>query len=88
MPRKTRTPSPTPRSTGKAVPYASLAEGPAPQERLAHFLAQSNNPQAGPMTEEEFDRFLDEVHEVWPDDEEIDRFLDWLHQARREGRYR
>jgi hypothetical protein len=35
----------------------------------------------------DFDRFLDEVGDVWPKDESPDEFLDWLRRSRREGRY-
>jgi hypothetical protein len=85
MVRKSKVPSP--RKRRPAAPYPSLAEGPTPQERLARLLGQAAPPAAAPMTEAEFDRFLDEHRDLWPEEAEIDRFIAWLHKGRREGRY-
>lgn len=35
----------------------------------------------------DFDKFLDEVGDVWPEDENIEDFLAWLYKARRTGKY-
>jgi hypothetical protein len=67
--------------------YRSLANGPAPAERLAKFLKETETAATRPMTEGELDQWLSEHAGVWPDETEIDEFVAWLHKARREGRY-
>jgi hypothetical protein len=34
---------------------------------------------------EDFDRYLEEVSDFWPQDETCDEFLVWLRRLRREG---
>ena len=68
-----------------APPYASLAEGPPPAERLAALLEQSKASDRRPMTAEEFDRFMQQPSD-WPADENIDDFIAWLRERRREDR--
>lgn len=84
MPRKSKTTAPKRKKTS---PYPSLLQGPTPAERLARYRAENPNPKAGPMTEEEFDKFLEEVGDVWPEEEDMDEFIAWLRKARRTGRY-
>jgi hypothetical protein len=34
---------------------------------------------------EDFQRFLDEIGDVWPDEESVDEFIAWLAETRRMG---
>ena len=66
-------------------PYPSLAPVPTPAERLAEVEAQAAARGLKPMTEVEFDQYLEGFRDLWPTDEEIDEFLAWLRKSRREG---
>ncbi|GEM_PF-6027835 len=35
----------------------------------------------------DFDKFLDEVGDVWPPDEDVDEFIAWYRAGRKTGRY-
>jgi hypothetical protein len=67
--------------------YPSLARGPTPKERLAKLRAAAVERGIKPMTSEEFDRYIEEFKDVWPDNAEIDAFVAWIHKARRTGKY-
>lgn len=54
--------------------YPSLAQGPTTQERREKLAEQARAHGIRPMTEKEFDRYLEEFKDLWPDDE-IDAFV-------------
>lgn len=73
-------------SNGKRVPYSKTAKCISPALRLAGVLKRARARGIKPMTAEQFDRYLDECRDLWPD-KAIDDFLAWLRKSRREGRY-
>ena len=86
MPAK-RNPSSSPtkrrrRSPTKA-PYPSLAQGPTPAERRKEVEKRMRRHGLAPI--EDFDRYLEDVTDFWPEDETCDDFLVWLRKLRREG---
>jgi hypothetical protein len=56
-------------------------------ERLAKLLQESHARGAGPFTEQELEKLIEENRQLWPQEKEIDEFIAWLHHCRREGRY-
>ena len=86
MPAK-RNPSSSPmkrrrRKLPKAL-YSSLAQGPTPAERRKELEKRMR--QRGLVPIDNFDRYLEEVSDFWPEDETCDEFLGWLRRLRREG---
>jgi hypothetical protein len=63
--------------------YSSLAKGPAPSERRKE--VETRMRQRGLTPIDDFDRYLAEVTDFWPEDESCDEFLAWLRKLRREG---
>jgi hypothetical protein len=78
-------PSPTkrPRRERPKPPYPSLVQGPSPAERRKEI--EKHLRQRGITPVEDFDRYLQEVSDFWPQDETCDEFLVWLRRLRREG---
>jgi hypothetical protein len=77
------------KSARKPIPklarlYPALAHGPSPAERRARL--QTSMRQRGIPPIEDYDGYLDEVSDFWPDDETCDDFLAWLRRLRREER--
>ncbi len=60
---------------------------PTPKQRREQALREARAKGVKPMTEADFDKFLDEVGDVWPEDENLEDFLAWLYKARRTGKY-
>jgi hypothetical protein len=58
---------------------------PTPKQRLAQALREARAKGVKPITD--FDKYLDEVGDVWPEDENIEDFLAWLYKGRRTGKY-
>lgn len=79
MPRKSR-------ATPQLVkpPYPSLALSPTPAERRA--MLEKRLAEKGVQPIQDFDQFLEEMGDVWPENEDLDEFLAWLKQLRREGK--
>ena len=88
MGHKSKTTSSLPGGTQDAVSYPTLPGSLTPAERLAQIEAAAAARGLKPMTEEEFERFIADHQEAWPNETEVDEFVTWLHQCRREGRYR
>jgi hypothetical protein len=92
MSPKAKTLTLKPKTSGKGKKskrtYSSLANGPAPAERLAKLLQKAAARGVRPMTEEGWGRLIEAHRGAWPNESEIDEFISWLQQARREGRYR
>ena len=63
--------------------YPSLVQGPRPAERRKK--VKKHMRQRGITPIEDFDRYLEEVSDFWPQDESCDEFLVWLRRLRREG---
>ena len=77
-----------PGHTKEVVSYPTLQGVPTAAERLAQLEAAAAARGLKPMTEEEFERFIADHQDAWPNEAEVDEFVTWLHQCRREGRYR
>jgi hypothetical protein len=87
MPVKRKPPPRPPRRAGKnglAQLYRSLAQGPTPAQRRKQLQERLNQRGIGPITD--FENYLQEVGDFWPEDESCDEFLAWLRNLRREGR--
>jgi hypothetical protein len=69
----------------QSTPAPSGVKEPTAAERLA--ALEQEAVARGVLPVADFDRFLDEVGDVWPKDENLDDFLVWLRQARHEWRY-
>ncbi len=86
MPAK-RNPAPSPtkrrRRERPKMLYPSLAQGPTSAERRK--AVEKRMRQRGLTPIEDFDRYLEEVSNFWPQDETCDEFLVWLRRLRREG---
>lgn len=65
--------------------YPSLAQGPTPQDRREKLAEQARAHGIRPMTAKEFDCYLEEFKDLWPDGE-IDAFIAWLQENRQGGR--
>jgi hypothetical protein len=85
MPRKSNSAVERRKGGARTTPAASRLKEPTPAERLAELERQAAARGVLPLAD--FDRFLDEVGDVWPKDENLDEFLGWLRRSRREGRY-
>jgi len=85
MPRKAKPAVERTKSGARTTPAASGVKEPTAAERLAALEQQAAARGVLPIAD--FDRFLDEVGDVWPKDENLDEFLGWLRRSRREGRY-
>ena len=72
----------------EALAYPTLQIGSTPAERLAQLEAAAAARGLKPMTEEEFDRFIADHQDAWPNGAELDEFITWVHRSRREGQYR
>jgi len=66
--------------TGAGV--VSQDEGIRPGLTLEELAAQQ-----GVQPIEDFQRFLDEIGDVWPDEESADEFIAWLRRSRRVGHF-
>src|SRR5437667_4601351 len=64
--------------------YPSLAHSPTPAERRAELEQRLCQRGARPI--EDFDHYLEDVSDFWPEDETCDEFLAWLRALRREER--
>jgi hypothetical protein len=84
MSRKSKPTAPKVKSAS-AGPTSSLAQGPAPAARLAELEKRAAERGIKPV--EDFDQFLEEVGDVWPEEEDLEEFLAWLRKSRQEGRY-
>jgi hypothetical protein len=86
MPAK-RSPSAFPRKQRRPnrprLRYSSLAKGPAPSERRKE--VETRMRQRGLTPIDDFEGYLAEVTDFWPEDESCDEFLAWLRKLRREG---
>ena len=71
--------------TGKAAGkrptelHPSLADGPTPAARRK--ALEERMRQRGLKPIEDFDRYLEEVGDFWPEEESCDEFLAWLRRA-------
>ena len=63
--------------------YPSLAQGPTSAERRAKLEKRMRRRGLKPIAD--FDAYLQEVSDFWPQDETCDEFLAWLRGLRREG---
>jgi hypothetical protein len=83
--RRNHSSSPTkrPRREHPKIVYPSLSQGPRPAERRK--AVEKRMRQRGITPIEDFDRYLEEVSDFWPQDETCDEFLVWLRRLRREG---
>ena len=63
------------RAAGKQKPNASLRK----------FLKSARAHGLKPI--KDFDKFLEEVGDVWPPDENVDEFIAWYRKGRKTGRY-
>jgi hypothetical protein len=81
MPRKVKT------SATRTRPSPKMVNEPTPAERLAALERRATARGYRPMTLEEFDTYVDEHRDIWPEPAEIDAFVSWLHQSRRQGHY-
>jgi hypothetical protein len=63
--------------------YSSQFQGPTPAERRKEVEKRLRHRGISPI--ENFDRYLQEVSDFWPQDETCDEFLVWLRRLRREG---
>ena len=82
MPRKSKTTSTKPRRLPR-----SLVEESTAAQRLAALEARAAARGYRPMTASEFDHFLDDHRDLWPDTAEVDAFVSWLHRSRQQGHY-
>ena len=64
--------------------HPSLAQGPTPAQRRAELEKRLRR--RGILPIEDFDRYLKEVTDFWPEDESSEEFLAWLRTLRRKGR--
>lgn len=64
--------------------YPSLATGPTPAARRK--ALEERMRQRGLKPIDDFNRYLEEVRDFWPEDESCDDFLTWLRALRHEGR--
>lgn len=64
--------------------YPSLSQHPTPAERRAELDKRMRARGITPI--EDFDCYLLEVADFWPEDETCDEFIAWLRALRREGR--
>ena len=86
MPAKRGRPSsPTKRHRSERpnVLYPSLSQSPTPAERRKEVERRMRKRGLVPIRD--FDRYLEEVSDFWPEDEACDEFLAWLRRLRREG---
>lgn len=58
---------------------------PAAKARLQQLLRSARAQGVKPV--KDFEKFVNDVGDVWPKDENIDDFVSWLRKARREGSY-
>ncbi len=73
----------TKRSSGKSS-SVSASKKAASRKRLgADAIAAAQ----GIKPIEDFDKFLNDVSDFWPEDENCDEFLAWLRKGRRDGCY-
>jgi hypothetical protein len=77
MPRKSKT-----TSTKSCRLPRSPVEEPTAAQRLAALEARAEARDYRPMTASEFDRFLDDHRDLWPDPAEVDAFVSWLHSKK------
>jgi hypothetical protein len=71
-----------PRNRSRAL-YSSLSLGLTPVERRAKLEKRMRRRGLRPIAD--FDAYLQEVSDFWPQDETCDQFLAWLRGLRREG---
>jgi hypothetical protein len=64
--------------------HPSLALSPSLADRRAELEKRLAEQDIEPIPD--FDKFMEETRDFWPEDETCDQFLAWLRQARREGR--
>ena len=64
--------------------YPSLANCPTPAARRKALEERMKKHGLKPI--EDFDRYLEEVGDFWPEEETCDEFLAWLRALRHEGR--
>jgi len=86
MPAKRNGSSSTTKQRGRArpkAPYASLTQGPTPADRRKELEKRMRQRGLAPIAD--FDRYLEEVSDFWPEDETCDEFMSWLRRLRREG---
>jgi hypothetical protein len=85
MPAKRKTTStPTKRHRGARTTalYPSLAQGLTSAQRRVELELRMRLRGIQPIAD--FDRYLEEVSDFWPEDESCDEFLAWLRRLRRE----
>lgn len=70
-------------SAGKNM-YPSQVNTPTPATRRKELAKRMRRRGIKPI--KDFDRYLEEVGDFWPEDESCDDFLTWLRMLRREGR--
>jgi hypothetical protein len=66
------------------VLYPALAQGPTPAERRKELEKRMRR--RGLTLIANFERYLEEVSDFWPQDETCDEFLVWLRKLRQESR--
>ena len=72
---------------GIDAPSVRTEAGRLEELRLAALEARATARGYRPMTSAQFDRFLDDHRDRWPDAAEVDAFVSWLHRSRRQGHY-
>ncbi|MFL5244272.1 MAG: hypothetical protein ACJ8FY_19380 [Gemmataceae bacterium] len=86
MPAKRKSPSSStkkPSGGRPKAPYTSLAQGPTPAQRRQEVKKRLQERGLTPI--KDFDRYLQEVSDFWPQDESCDEFLVWLRNLRQES---
>jgi hypothetical protein len=58
---------------------------PKPNARLRKFLESARAHGVKPI--KDFEKFLDEMGDVWPEHENVDDFIAWYRKGRKTGRY-
>ena len=58
---------------------------PTTKQRREHALREARAKGVKPITD--FDKFLEEVGDVWPEEENVDDFIAWYRKGRRTGKY-
>jgi hypothetical protein len=80
-------PVPQPHNAGEAPPLSSLAgQGSDALSFWRHKSVDELIAEQGIQPIENFDAFLDEIGDFWPQEESVEEFDAWLRQLRREGR--
>ncbi|HWG41742.1 MAG TPA: hypothetical protein VN688_03080 [Gemmataceae bacterium] len=76
------------RDTASEVPPFSSSQGQGTDDSAfwRHKSSDELAAEQGVQPIEDFEAFLDEIGDVWPEEESADEFIAWLRKLRREGR--